>query len=142
MHQHPWPLRAFDAREPIISVIAVTLQESPTAAMQESLGMFAASSRRVAEQHNRRTSATMSTIIGSNRPKEPLLCLPAPRIEDRRRGFVHEETVSCRQIHAHTISDRLQMEARSACPGTQCPRTHPDTRPRVAPVLPLQPPPV
>src|ERR1700692_1415296 len=23
MHQHPWPLRAFDAREPIISVIAV-----------------------------------------------------------------------------------------------------------------------
>ena len=56
--------------------------------------MFAASSRRVAEQHNRRTSATMSTIIGSNRPKEPLLCLPAPRIEDRRRGFVHEETVS------------------------------------------------
>src|SRR6476620_611197 len=119
-------LRAFDAREPMISVIAVTLQESPTEAIQESLSMFAASSRRVAEQHNRRTSATMSTIIGSNRPKEPLLCLPAPRIEDWRRGFVHEETVSCRQIRAHTVSDRLQMEAGSACPVTQCRSIQPD----------------
>src|SRR5260370_42399075 len=88
--------------------------------------MLAASSRRVAEQQNRRPSRTMSTIIGSNRPKEPLLCLPAPRIEDRRRGFVHEETVSCRQIRAHTVSDRLQMEAGSACPVTQCRPIQPD----------------
>src|SRR6476619_8257276 len=120
MHQHPWPLRAFDAREPIISVIAVTLQESPTKAIQESLSMFAASSRRVAEQHNRRTSATMPTIIGSNRPKEPFLCLPAPRIEDRRRGFIHEETIRCRQMRTHALGDRFQMEAGSACPITQC----------------------
>jgi hypothetical protein len=56
MHQHPWPLRAFDAREPIITVIAVT------EAIQESLGMFAASSRREAEQHNRRTGATISSL--------------------------------------------------------------------------------
>src|SRR5665647_1670283 len=126
MNQHPWPLRSFDAREPIVSVMAVALQESPTEALQESFGMFATSSRRVAEQHNRRTSATMSTIIGSNRPKEPLLCLPPPRIEDRRRGFVHEETIRCRQIRAHTVGDRLQMEAGSACPITQCRSIQPD----------------
>src|SRR5262249_23036493 len=44
MHQRPWPLRSFDPREPIIPVIAVALQESPAEALQESFGMFAASS--------------------------------------------------------------------------------------------------
>jgi len=96
MHQHPWSLRSFDTRQPTITLIAVALQESPAEALQESFGMFAASPRRVAEQHDGRTSAAMSAIIGSNRPKEPFLCLPAPRIEDRRRGFIHEETIRCR----------------------------------------------
>src|SRR5271167_4222953 len=103
MHQYPWSLRSFDTRQPIITLIAVALQESPAEALQESFGMFAASPRRVAEQHDRRTSAAISAIIGSNRPKEPLLCLPAPRIEDRRSSFVHEETIRCRQMRAHVV---------------------------------------
>src|SRR5882762_285081 len=120
MHQHPWSLRSFDTRQPTITLIAVALQESPAEALQESFGMFAASPRRVAEQHDGRTSADMSAIIGSNRPKEPFLCLPAPRIEDRRRGFIHEETIRCRQMRTHALGDRFQMEAGSACPITQC----------------------
>src|SRR6202050_5757021 len=82
--------------------------------------MFAASPLREAEQHDVMTSAAMSAIIGSNRPKEPFLCLPAPRIEDRRRGFVHEETIRCRQMRTHGLGDRFEMEARSARSITQC----------------------
>src|SRR4029077_1596299 len=91
MHERPWSLRPLDARQPIVALIAVALQEPPAEALQESLGMLTAAARRIAEQHDRRASAAMSAIIGSNRPKEPLLGLPAPRIEDRRRGFVHEQ---------------------------------------------------
>jgi hypothetical protein len=68
--------------------------------------MLTAAARRIAEQHDRRTSAAMSAIIGSNRPKEPLLGLPAPRIEDRRRGFVHEQTIRRGQVFSHVIGDR------------------------------------
>src|SRR5260370_4744429 len=49
MHQHPWSLRSFDTRQPIITLIAIALQESPAEALQESFGMFAASPRRVTE---------------------------------------------------------------------------------------------
>src|SRR5882672_9713328 len=107
MHQHPWSLRSFDTRQPTITLIAVALQESPAEALQESFGMFAASPRRVAEQHDGRTSAAMSAapprpvakqpagrpsppmpaIPGTNAQKDPFLCLPAPRTEDRRRVF-------------------------------------------------------
>src|SRR5205814_3742900 len=106
--------------QPTVAVRAVALYEPPAAALHDSLGMFAATPRRVAEQHDGRISAAMSAIIGSNRPKEPFLCLPAPRIEDRRRGFIHEETIRCRQMRAHALGDRFQMEAGSACPITQC----------------------
>src|SRR5260370_42638912 len=101
--------------------------------------MLAASSRRVAEQQNRRPSRTMSTIIGSNRPKKPLLCLPAPRVEDRRRGFVHDETVSSRQIRPHTVSDAPQMEAGSACPDTHYRPNQPDALAGVSPRGPAAP---
>src|ERR1700739_2453566 len=69
MHQHPWSLRSFDTRQPIITLIALiatAAQESPAEALQESFGMFAAPPRRVAEQHDRLPSAAISAIIGSN----------------------------------------------------------------------------
>lgn len=73
--------------------------------------MFAASPRGVAEQHDQRTSAAISAIIGSNRPKEPLLCLPASRIEDRRSGFVHEETRIIACAAARSVESDLGASA-------------------------------
>ena len=62
----------------------------------------------------------MSPVVGGDGPKEPFLCLPAPRIEHRRRGFVHEQAIRCGQMRTHAIGDRFEMEAGSSCPVTQC----------------------
>jgi hypothetical protein len=73
-------LRPLDARQPIVALIAVALQEPPAEALQESLGMLTAAARRIAKQSDRRTLATMAAIIARHRPEEALLGC-APRIE-------------------------------------------------------------
>src|SRR5207245_2243281 len=73
----PWPLRPRDAGEPVVTIIAVALQEAPAEALQELFGIGAAAPRRIAEQHDRRPGAAMASVIGGDRPEEALLRLPS-----------------------------------------------------------------
>lgn len=125
----PWPLRPLHAGEPVVAVIAVALQEAPAEALQEVFGIGAAAPRRIAEQHDRRTGAAMAPVIGGDRPEEALLRLPAPGIEHRSGGLVHEQAVGRGQMLAHVPGDRLQMEAGAAGPVAQGGPVEPDPLP-------------
>src|SRR3546814_10335007 len=80
MHERPWSLRPLDAGEPIIAVIAVALQELSSKALQELFAMDPTASGRISEQHDWRVSATVSAIVGGDRPEEAFL--RSPRSEE------------------------------------------------------------
>ena len=120
MDERPRSLRSIEARQPVIAVIGVALQEPSAEALQEVFGMLAAATRRIAEQHDRRALAAMAAIVGGDRPEEAFLDLAAPGIEHRRRGFVHEQTIRRSQMPAHVTGDGLEMEAGPAGPIAQC----------------------
>src|SRR6516165_3747984 len=110
VHQHPRSLWSLDALEPVVALVAVALQEATAEAMQEALGMFAAPSGRIAEQHDWRTSATKSAIIAGDRPEEALPGPTTPRIEHRRCCFIHEQAIRRSQMSSHAIGDGLRWK--------------------------------
>src|SRR3546814_12144355 len=90
MHERPWSLRPLDAGEPIIAVIAVALQELSSKALQELFAMDPTASGRISEQHDWRVSATVSALVGGDRPEEAFLRSPAP-------GTAQIGSASCRE---------------------------------------------
>jgi hypothetical protein len=78
VHQRPWALRPLDAGEPIVTVIAVALQELSAEALQELFGKGAAAPRRIAEEDDWRTGTAISSVIGGDRPEEAFLRLAPP----------------------------------------------------------------
>src|SRR3546814_12655073 len=69
VHQRPRSLGPLHAGEPVVTVIAVALQEAPPEAVEERLGMDATASRRISEQHDRRAGAAMAPVIGDDGPE-------------------------------------------------------------------------
>src|SRR5690606_23065270 len=116
MHERPRPLGPPHAGEPVIAFVAVALQEAPPEAIEELLGIRAAASRRISEQNDRWTGAAVSSVVGSDRPEEALLRAPAAGVEHRGAGLVHEDAVRRREVLAHPLGDRLEMEAGAARP--------------------------
>ncbi len=119
MDQRPaafWPVELL---EPVVAVIGVALQVSPAAAVEESLGVEALAARGVAEDDDRGRLPAMGAVVGGHGPEEALLCLLSPRIEDRQRRLVHEQARRARQMDAHPLDDRLEVEAGAADPVAQ-----------------------
>lgn len=56
----------------------------------------------------------MAAIVGDDRPEVAFLRRAAPRIEHRRRGFVHEQAIRRSHVAMHPIPNRLEMEAGAA----------------------------
>src|SRR3546814_15378211 len=110
MHERPWSLRPLDAGEPIIAVIAVALQELSSKALQELFAMDPTASGRISEQHDWRVSATLSAIVGRDRPAEPSPRHSPAGIEPRGGGFLPQDPLgrpSCR------ARDRTRKSPRS-----------------------------
>ncbi|MGY3487980.1 hypothetical protein ACVW1C_005863 [Bradyrhizobium sp. USDA 4011] len=64
----------------------------------------------------------MATIIAGHRPEEAFLGWASSRIEHRRRGFVHEQTIRRGQVFSHVIGDRRKAEVGPAqLPGSRDP---------------------
>src|SRR3546814_19203860 len=96
MHERPRSLCPLHAGEPVIAFVAVALQEASPEAVEELLGIGAAASRRISEQHARRAGAAMAPVVGSDGPEVSTLRASPSRIEDRRGGPVHEHEVRCK----------------------------------------------
>src|SRR3546814_1596381 len=69
MHERPRSLGPLHAGEPVIAFVAVALQEASPEAVEELLGIGAAASRRISEQHDRRAGAAMAPVVGSDGPE-------------------------------------------------------------------------
>src|SRR3546814_19009793 len=95
VHQRPRSLGPLHAGEPVVTVIAVALQEAPPEAVEERLGMDATASRRISEQHDRRAGAAMAPVIGDDGPDVSTLRASPSGLEDRGRSEERREGKGC-----------------------------------------------
>src|SRR3546814_16094810 len=86
VHQRPRSLGPLHAGEPVVTVIAVALQEAPPEAVEERLGMDATASRRISEQHDGRAGAALAPVIGDD----------GPQVRSERRRVGQEGVHTCR----------------------------------------------
>src|SRR5919106_972771 len=131
MDERPRALRPLDTGQAVVAVIAVALQECSAEALEELFGVAAAASRPIAEQDERGTGAAIPPVIGGDRPEEALLRIAPPGIKHRRSGLVHEQATGLREMLAHMVGNRLEMEAGTASPIAEGGPVEPDALPGV-----------
>ncbi len=120
--------RAGGARQAIVALVAVELQRA-LEAMKECLGVLAAATGGVEEDHPRRIFATPSSFIARKGPEVAGLGAPPPGIEDRRGGLIHEEMPGGLQMFSQPIDDGPQVEPRDTHPIRERAAVDGDARP-------------
>lgn len=76
--------------QPIVAGIAVDLQDTVEAG-QEGFGILTGTTRGVEIDYAGRVLATPGPVVAGQRPEISGLCCPAPRIQHRGGGFIHEQ---------------------------------------------------
>jgi len=84
MDEYPRPLFALNARQPIVTLVAVALEIAPAEALEKFLGMGATAAGGIPEQDGGRVGAAMTAVIRGDRPEEALLRASASRRQHRR----------------------------------------------------------
>lgn len=64
----------------------------------------------VVEQHDGRVGATMTAIIGYDRPEIAALGGLSARVQHRRAGFIDTDAVRAAQMGTHVVDDWHQVE--------------------------------
>jgi hypothetical protein len=82
------PARGFG--QAVVAGVSVDLQDTFKAG-EEGFGILARTSRGIEVDHPRRVLAAPRPIIAGQRPEISGLCRPAPRVQNRGGGFVHEQ---------------------------------------------------
>ena len=101
--------------QPIIPLIAIQLQDA-VKARQEGLCILALAVGRVEEHDPGRIIAAPGPIIAGQRPEITGFCLAAARVQDRRRGLVHEQLRRPLQVFGQPVNNRPKVEGGHADP--------------------------
>ena len=113
----------------IVAGVTVDLQDAIKAG-QEGFGILAPAAGGVKVDHAGRILAAPRSVITGQRPKVACFCHPAPRVQHRGGGFVHEQLTRSLQMLGQPIDDGLQVERSLANPISQNGAVQIKTRPR------------
>ena len=101
--------------QPVVAGVTGDLQDTVEAG-QEGFGILTRAARGVEVDHAGRIVPAPWSVIAGQGPELSGLCPPAPRIQHRGGGFVHEQLAGSFQMLGQPVDDGPQMERGLADP--------------------------